>query len=168
MTTIFVTFAFFFLLRLLSLFISIKNEKKLIRLGAVQHGKFVSFLLTLSHISYYFASLYEAYSTNVAYNSYSACGTALMAFAYLVLFYVIYKLKDIWTLKVYIAPNHRIEKSFLFRIVKHPNYFLNIIPELIGVGLLCNAWHTLMFGLPAYSLLLAIRIVQEEHAMKHL
>lgn len=166
MTTIFMIFAIFFVLRLLSLFISIKNEKRLIRMGAVQYGKLVSLLLTLSHICYYISSLYEGYATGAVFNNYSAFGTGLMTFAYLILFYVIYKLRDVWTLKVYIAPNHRIDKSFLFKVVKHPNYFLNIIPELIGLALLCNAWRTLMIGLPFYFILLAIRIVQEERAMK--
>lgn len=85
-----------------------------------------------------------------------------MGFAYAMLFYVIYKLHDVWTVKLYIIPDHRIEKSFLFRTVRHPNYYLNIIPELIGVALLCNAWYTLLIGLPIYACLLAIRIRQEE------
>ena len=91
-----------------------------------------------------------------------------MGFAYAMLFYVIYKLHDVWTVKLYIIPDHRIEKSFLFRTVRHPNYYLNIIPELIGIALLCNAWYTLLIGLPIYACLLAIRIRQEERAMKEL
>lgn len=82
------------------------------------------------------------------------------------LFYVIYALREVWTVKIFIVPNHKIVKSFLFRTVRHPNYFLNVIPEIIGVTLLCNAWKTMMFVLPVYLVILIIRIYQEEKAMK--
>ncbi|GIJ93114.1 hypothetical protein CAPN002_03320 [Capnocytophaga stomatis] len=98
----------------------------------------------------------------------SKIGVALLVFAYLMLFYVIYQLKEIWTLKIYILPNHKINKSFLFKWVKHPNYFLNILPELVGIALLCKAYTTLCVMLPIYAVVLAIRIRQEEAAMKHL
>lgn len=168
MQYIFITFFAFFALRLVSLSFSIRNEKRLIKEGAVQYGKTNSLLLTLAHIAYYFGALYEAYATNAVFNGYSAAGVGVLIFAYCVLFYVIYKLKDIWTVKLYIAPNQRIDRSFLFRTVRHPNYFLNIIPELIGVALLCNAWTTLCIGLPLYLCLLFVRIRQEEKAMKDL
>lgn len=166
MQQILIIFSAFLLLRLVSLSISIKNEKRLKRVGAVQYGKLNSLLLTLAHVAYYFSSLYEAYISGVSFNRYSVIGTVVIAFSYIMLFYVIYKLRDVWTVKLYIAPAHRIETSFLFRVVRHPNYFLNIIPELIGIGLLCNSWYTMMIGLPLYCCLLAVRIVQEEQVMK--
>ncbi|ADV43439.1 isoprenylcysteine carboxyl methyltransferase family protein [Bacteroides helcogenes] len=168
MQNIIFTFVVFFILRLLSLFYSICNEKQILKNGAVQYGKFNSLLLTLAHIAYYFSALYEAYVSGTQFNVFSICGIFVMGFAYIMLFYVIYKLRDIWTVKLYILPGQRIEKSFLFRIVRHPNYYLNIIPELIGVALLCNSWYTLFVGLPVYACLLTIRIRQEERAMKGL
>lgn len=168
MKEIIIIFTSFFILRLTSLYISVTNEKRLKKSGAVQYGKLNSALLTMAHIAYYASCLYEAYVSQASFNAYSKWGVFMMLFSYIVLFYVIYKLKNIWTLKVYIAPNHQIDNSFLFRTIKHPNYFLNIIPELIGVSLLCNAWKTLLFGLPAYGVLLTIRIIQEEKAMQNI
>lgn len=168
MQSIIVAFVVFFSLRLVSLSYSIRNEKRLLKKGAVQYGKFNSLLLTLAHIAFYFTALYEAYASGTDFNTFSLSGLTVMSFAYIMLFYVIYKLKDVWTLKLYIVPEHRIERSFLFRTVRHPNYFLNIIPELIGVALLCNAWTTLCAGLPIYLILLVVRIRQEEQAMKTL
>lgn len=168
MQYIIITFIAFFSLRLISLSYSIRNEKSLLKRGAIQYGKRNSLLLTLAHIVYYFFALYEAYISGTGFNTLSITGVAVMTFAYAMLFYVIYKLRDIWTVKLYIVPNQRIEKSFLFRTVRHPNYYLNIIPELIGVALLCNAWTTLCVGLPIYLSLLIVRILQEEKAMKGL
>lgn len=168
MEYIIITFIFFFALRLVSLSFSIRNEKLLQKKGAKQYGKFNSLLLTLAHIAYYFGALYEAHAKGTDFNAVSITGVSIMAFAYGMLFYIIYKLRDVWTVKLYIVPNQRIERSFLFRTVRHPNYFLNIMPELVGVALLCNAWITLCIGFPLYLCLLIVRIRQEEDAMKEL
>lgn len=168
MMYIFIVFFGFFALRLVSLSFSILNEKRLKKAGAVQYGKTNSLLLTFAHIAYYFGALYEAYRTGATFDVLSWAGVAVLVFAYSVLFYVMYKLRDIWTVKLYIVPGQRIDRSFLFRTVRHPNYFLNIIPELIGIALLCHAWTTLLAGLPLYAILLGIRIRREEVAMKRL
>ncbi|KGI60458.1 isoprenylcysteine carboxyl methyltransferase family protein [Prevotella sp. DNF00663] len=168
MNTIILAFTIFFALRLVSLAYSIYNEKRIVKAGAVQYGKTNSLLLTLAHIAYYFGSLYEAYVGGHTFGTWAWAGVGVMTFAYIMLFYVIYQLRDVWTVKLYIVPNHHIVTSFLFRTVRHPNYLLNIIPELIGVALLCQSWFTLTIGFPLYCCLLAVRIRQEERAMADL
>ncbi|ATA88414.1 hypothetical protein CGC58_00890 [Capnocytophaga stomatis] len=169
MKEVIIIFVCFFVLRLVSLGISIKNEKRIKEMGGIQYGKFNSMLLTFAHVSFYFLCLFEAIrNEHFSLDFTSKIGVALLVFAYLMLFYVIYQLKEIWTLKIYILPNHKINKSFLFKWVKHPNYFLNILPELVGIALLCKAYTTLCVMLPIYAVVLAIRIRQEEAAMKHL
>ena len=166
MGVIITIFSIFFAIRLVTLAFSVVNEKRLRKKGAVQYGRLNSVLLTLLHITFYFSSLFEAYQTSVDFNVISAIGLGLMTFGYLVLFVVIYTLRDIWTLKIYILPNHRLENGWLFRTFRHPNYFLSIIPELVGFALLCNAWFTLLFLGHIYMLVLFVRIRQEERAMK--
>ena len=168
MENIFITFAIFFALRLMTLGYSIRNEKSIKKRGGIEYGKGNSLLLTIAHVAFYGSALYEAYITNASFDTFSYIGITFMLFAYLVLFHVIYKLHDIWTVKVYIVPNHRIERSFLFKHIKHPNYFLNIIPELIGTAFLCHAWRTFVVLFPLYCILLFVRIRQEEKAMHHL
>lgn len=161
-------FVLTFCIRLISLKISIRNEKQLLAAGARQYGGKNSALLATVHIAYYLAALSESHIRGVTFDGISALGTAIVAFALLMLFHVIRTLGDVWTVKIYIHPQHRINRSWLFRHVRHPNYFLNIIPELIGIGLLCHAWTTMMIGLPMYFAVLAIRIHQEQQAMRHL
>ena len=161
-------FIFIFATRLVSLAISVRNEKRLIAAGAKQFGEKNSKLLATAHIIYYFSALAEAYICGTVFDGISAAGTAIAVFALAMLFYVIRALGEIWTLKIYIHPQHQINRSWLFRHVRHPNYFLNIIPELIGVGLLCHAWTTMIVGLPAYLMVLGVRIRQEHEAMRHL
>ena len=100
MQYVIIIFVTFFVLRLFSLYFSIRNEKRLLRCGAIQYGKFNSLLITLAHIAYYFSALYEAYATGIEFEKVSGIGLAIMTFAYLMLFYVVYKLRDIWTVKL--------------------------------------------------------------------
>lgn len=168
MTTIVAFFVIFFAIRLYFLGISIKNEKNLIAKGATQIGEKHSKLLAAAHIVYYFSALVSAIMIGATFNTISAIGVAMVSASLVVLWLIIKQLGEIWTVKIYILPNHEINRSWLFRTFKHPNYFLNIIPELIGIALLCQAWWVLLVGLPIYGILLLIRIRQEETAMKHL
>ena len=67
-------------------------------------------------------------------------------------------LNRLWTVKLLIASDHVLNQSTLFRWVRHPNYFLNIIPELCGLALIMGAWIVLVIGLPCYLLVLRVRI----------
>ena len=156
----------FFVMRLFSLSFSIKNERRLKKEGAVEYGKFNSILMTVLHVLFYVASFSEAIIRHTVADRITLIGIVLFIFGYVILLYVMFQLRDVWTVKLYIAKNHKINKSFLFKYIKHPNYFLNIIPELIGIGLVCKAWYAIMIILPLYAIVLTVRIIQEEKVMK--
>ncbi|NRE16447.1 isoprenylcysteine carboxylmethyltransferase family protein, partial [Enterococcus faecalis] len=58
--------------------------------------------------------------------------------------------------------------NWLFKHIKHPNYFLNIIPELIGVTLVFHAWYTLLILLMPYGICLYLRIREENQLLANL
>ncbi|MDO5091521.1 MAG: isoprenylcysteine carboxyl methyltransferase family protein [Cardiobacteriaceae bacterium] len=157
-----------FALRLVSLAISIRHEKRLIALGAREIGARTSKQLAAIHVLYYVATLAESYWRGSVFDGLSLLGTLILAFALAMLFYVIRELGSIWTVKVYILPDHRLNRSWLFRHVRHPNYYLNILPELVGIALLCHAFAVLLIGLPLYAVILRQRIREEEAAMQPL
>ena len=160
----------FFLLacamRLVSLVKSASNEKKLKKANAVEYGRNNSKVLVLFHVLYYLACLGEAVVLNKSVNTISFFGVGLFVFSMGMLWIVIFSLKDVWTVKLIIAREHRLNSSFIFKFFKHPNYFLNVIPELISIAIICQAWYTLLIGLPLYLIPLTIRIVQEENVMR--
>ncbi|HEX8548152.1 MAG TPA: isoprenylcysteine carboxylmethyltransferase family protein, partial [Cytophagaceae bacterium] len=96
----------------------------------------------------------------------SVTGLIIFAFSMVALFAVIKALGPIWTVKLIISPQQTVVKSFLFSTFRHPNYFLNVIPELIGLALICQSFFTLIIGLPLYLIPLVIRINQEEKIMR--
>ena len=165
-TSVLVIFSIALLIRLLSLFKSISNEKKLKKSGAVEYGKTNSLILALLHTLFYLGAIIEASYRQAQLNCYTIAGAVVFIFSMVILLLVISHLNGIWTVKLIISKEHQVNKSFIFKFFRHPNYFLNIIPELIAIALICQAWYTLFFGLPVYFISLGIRIMQEEKVMK--
>ena len=116
--------------------------------------------------AFYVSCLLDAFLLKKHVNDISFWGLGLFIFSMIILWIVIFSLKGMWTMKLIIAPGQKIMKTFIFRYFRHPNYFLNIIPELVSIALICQAWVTLLIGLPLYFIPLGIRIVQEEKVMK--
>ncbi|UPK72170.1 isoprenylcysteine carboxyl methyltransferase family protein [Chitinophaga filiformis] len=168
-TIILTVFFLTVLLRLISSVISGINERKLKKMGAVEYGKRNSLLLIVAHVLFYLACITEGTMKGAFfYDGISYLGLAVFAAAVVVLYYVIYSLRHIWTLKLIIAPAdyHTINKSALFRLVRHPNYYLSVLPELVGFALLFHAWITLVIGMAIYLVPLLTRIREEEKVMK--
>lgn len=65
MNTVLLILTLFFVLRLFTLFISISNESRLKKEGAIEFGKANSAILTLLHIIFYATSAYEAWLDKV-------------------------------------------------------------------------------------------------------
>ncbi len=138
-------------------------------LGSVEYGKTNSLWLFILHIAYYAACVYESYlQQQSTWNNITIFGLIIYGFSIIALYYVIFRLGKIWTVKLIIGPRgyHVLKACLVFRYVKHPNYFLNVIPELVGIGIIFEAWHVLALLLPIYLIPLFNRIEQEEAVMK--
>ena len=154
-------------LHLVSLSISRRNEQRLIDEGAREYGARTSRLLSVAHVIYYLCALAEAWVRGARFDVLSGIATLFLVFSLMMLFTVIRQLGPLWTVKLYLHPQHTLNRSWLFESFRHPNYFLNIVPEMLGIGLLCHAWATMIIGMPIYTAILATRIQQEEEVMKN-
>jgi isoprenylcysteine carboxyl methyltransferase (ICMT) family protein YpbQ len=157
---------FVFLFRSATLFISIRHEKALKQAGAVEFGAKTSALLALAHVLFMIATTAEGVYRSAPIDKVSILGFALYGISVISMLTVIRLLGPLWTVKLLIARNHSLVLHPLFRIVRHPNYYLNILPELTGFALALHAYATLMIGLPLYLIPLITRIRQEEAAMR--
>lgn len=155
-------------IRLASLAVSKRHEAALRRAGAVEHGALTTRLLALAHVLFYLACLGEGWLRGARFDGLSLAGLVVYLAAIAMLVWIVRLLGPIWTVKVMIAPGHPVNRHWLFRTVRHPNYFLNILPELVGFALIFHALWTLALGLPVYLVILANRIRQEEEAMRAL
>ena len=153
--------------RIVTLIVSIGNERRLKAQGAVEIGATNSAILALAHIAFYAAAIIEGFSSRGhGFDAIAIAGLIIYLFGAGVLIAVIRSLGRFWTVKLIIAADHQLVTNPLFRWVRHPNYFLNLLPELIGFALVLHAFNTLWIGLPLYLIPLIIRIRQEEAAMR--
>ncbi|MGP1530553.1 MAG: isoprenylcysteine carboxyl methyltransferase family protein [Treponema sp.] len=155
-----------FIIRLLFLKISKANEKNILANGGKEYGVKNSKRLTLLHILFYAVCLTESMLKTAAFDRMSMLGCILLVFSMIMLYIVTRLLKGIWTVKLMLVHNHQYNDHWLFRTVKHPNYFLNIAPELIGLALLCHALYTAIIILPFYAVVLYIRIKEENRLLQ--
>lgn len=163
--TIVFIFLLAFSLRITSLMISIKHEKKLKAEGAQEYGQFNTLVLGILHALFYIATFCEGYFKGVQFDFMAKMGSGLLAFSLFTLFYVIYALSPIWTVKLIIAKQHILNTNWLFKYIRHPNYFLNLLPELLGLTLLLHAYFSFLIIFPLYVISLVVRIRQEEKIM---
>ncbi|KGR72343.1 isoprenylcysteine carboxyl methyltransferase family protein [Streptococcus phocae subsp. salmonis] len=150
-----------FAIRLVFLKKSIANEKAILAQGGKEFGVQNTKFLTLLHIMIYAFAVTEALLKQVSFDAISFLGLLLMVFSLVVLYEVTRILGEIWTVKLMLAKDHKYVDHWLFRTVKHPNYFLNIGPELVGIVLLCHAQITAILLFPCYALVIYLRIKEE-------
>jgi isoprenylcysteine carboxyl methyltransferase (ICMT) family protein YpbQ len=153
------------LLRVGSVAVSRRHEKALKAQGAREYGRSTSHLLAAAHTLFYGGAFIEGLWRRTQPTPWTLVGMLLYGLAILALVLVWRELQGLWTVKLIIASDHHLNQSALFRWVRHPNYFLNITPELVGLALIMGAWIVLVIGLPLYLLVLRKRIVQEEQVM---
>ncbi|AKJ27294.1 isoprenylcysteine carboxyl methyltransferase family protein [Caldimonas brevitalea] len=151
--------------RLASLAISKRNESRLRQRGGVEFDPRNTRWLAFAHTLYYLSAALEGWARGTEPTALSLAGVGLWLLSMLALVLVIAELREFWTVKIIIAPTHQLRAGSLYRFFKHPNYLLNIGPELIGFALAMEAWATLVIGLPLYLSILLRRIRVEEAAM---
>ncbi|HCQ8747202.1 isoprenylcysteine carboxylmethyltransferase family protein [Enterococcus entomosocium] len=154
--------------RIRVLLISKRNEQELLESGSKEYGKIVSKLLAILHTLFYFCALFEGIYKKVQFDSIGLIGTLIIGLSFFILIRVIQILGKYWTVKLIFADKHTLNTNWLFKHVKHPNYFLNIIPELIGVSLVFHAWYTLLILLMPYGVCLYLRIREENQLLANL
>lgn len=162
---IFISIACF---RLSVLLISKQNEHKLLKQGGIEYDKNNTKILAILHIVFYFMSFFEGIAKHRQIDPLSIIGIIITLLSYLVLIHVISVLGGYWTVKLISTPNHTIIKKGLFRIVKHPNYLLNIIPELIGVTLMFHSWISCVVLILPYLHFLQTRISMENRLLNEM
>lgn len=101
----------FFCIRLISLKISINHSQQLITNGAIEYGVKNSKFLAITHVLIYVCAGVEALINKDTFSLVNSIGLMILVFAYIMLFIVIKTLGGIWTLKLFILPNHPIIKS---------------------------------------------------------
>jgi len=153
--------------RLWTLHVASTNEKRLKINGAMEYGYGSTLAVWISTGAIYAGALIEGDTLRHAqFDRVAAIGLAIYIFSAMALIWVMRTLGPFWSGKVLIAPGHKLVVHPIFRTIKHPNYFLNMIPELVGFTIMLHAFITLAVGLPLFLISIFFRIRVEEQALK--
>lgn len=154
--------------RLVALAVSLRHEKRLRVEGAREFGRRVSGLFVIAWLGIFAGSLVETAARHTTADGITVLAIAIWLLSMVALLAVIRALGPLWTFKILIAEGHTVVRSGPFRFVKHPNYYFNLLPEVFAIPLAGHAWLTLALGFPVYAIAIAVRIRQEERAMREL
>lgn len=154
------------IIRIYLVFYSKRNEKRLVNDSGMEYDQKISAWLAILHTVFYFSAFFEGMIRKTQFDFLSYIGLFLLIFSFIAIAYVIRVLGNYWTVKLIFMPDHQLNTHFLFKIFKHPNYYLNIIPELIAVTLLFHAWISAIIFLIPYSYCLYRRIKKENALLK--
>jgi isoprenylcysteine carboxyl methyltransferase (ICMT) family protein YpbQ len=109
---------FFFVtmvLRAGSVAVSRRHEKALKAQGASEYGQRTSHLLAAAHTLLYLGALAEGLWRRTQPTRWTLVGLLLYVLSVVAFVLVLRALNRLWTVKVFIAPDHRLNQSALFR-----------------------------------------------------
>ncbi|MDB5288638.1 MAG: isoprenylcysteine carboxyl methyltransferase [Mucilaginibacter sp.] len=160
------TFIFFisFLIiqRLAELYVSSKNEKWLLRNGAIEYGKehypYIVLLHTLFIISLIAEYIWRA--------------DAGANYFFIVLFFVLIIIKVVvistlghyWNTKIYKVPGTRPIATGIYKYIKHPNYII-VICEIAIIPLTFHLYYTAVIFTILNAIMLTVRIKKENEVL---
>ncbi len=151
--------------RLLELWISRRNARRLLLRGAVEEGASHYPVMVLVHTSFLVACPLEVFLLDrpfIPALGYPAL--ALVAATMALRYWVIATLGERWNTRVICLPAKPLVIAGPFRYIKHPNY-VAVVLELLALPLVHTAWITaVLFGI-ANALVLRTRIRVEDAAL---
>ncbi len=155
--------SFLILLRIGELFLSKKNEKWLLKNGAMEYGsKHYPFIVTL-HVLFILSLMFEYFTQQVV--SYSL---RLLCFYFVLLLFKAWTIRSLgkfWNTKIYRIPKILLIKKGPYKIFKHPNYIL-VIAEIIVIPLTFHLYYTAIVFTLLNAIVLFVRMKEENKALK--
>jgi isoprenylcysteine carboxyl methyltransferase (ICMT) family protein YpbQ len=99
-------------IRLVSLYVSHANEKRLREGGAKEYGRANTIALTLAHVAFYLSAIKESIYFNRHINLFTYAGIILFIIAMLTLVLIMLKLGKDWTVKIILPQIKVLSKHY--------------------------------------------------------
>ena len=151
--------------RLLELALSRRNERRLRDRGAVERGREHYPLMVALHVLWLLFTAVEGSRKPDA----RLGRFALAAFVLVqpVRYWAIASLGEHWNTRILVVPGEKLVRKGPYRYVKHPNYVV-VATEVLALPLIFGAWVTTLVFSVLNTVLLSVRIREEERALKAL
>jgi len=160
---IFIIFILFLIFqRLAELYVSSKNEKWLLRNGAVEYGKEHYPFMVAMHTLFIISVIAE----------YIWRDDTIVSYPLIIFFFVLIVIKVIvistlghyWNTKIYKVPGTRPVATGIYKYIKHPNYII-VICEIVIIPLAFGLYYTGVVFTILNAIMLTVRIKKENEIL---
>jgi methyltransferase len=160
---IFIIFILFLVFqRLAELYVSSKNEKWLLKNGAVQYGKVHYPFMVAMHTLFIISVITE----------YIWRDDTIVSYPLIIFFFVLIVIKVIvistlghyWNTKIYKVPGTRPVATGIYKYIKHPNYII-VICEIAVIPLAFGLYYTAVTFSILNAVMLYVRIKKENEVL---
>lgn len=161
---VFILFVLFLLLlRLGELLLARRNERWLLRHGAVEYGRKHYRYIVWLHVLFFVSLILE----------YVCCSTGAYSLPLLVLYFVVLAFKawailslgKFWNTRIYRISGYPLVKKGPYRFLKHPNY-VAVVAEIALIPLIFHLYFTAVVFSLLNAWALSVRIRMENRALE--
>ena len=154
---------FIILLRIGELLLSRRNEKWLLKNGAIEYGSKHYPLMVTLHVLFIISLIFEYVTKQTA--SYSLFFIVLYFFLITFKTWIILSLGKFWNTKIYRITGFPLIKKGIYKYFKHPNY-LAVIAEIAIIPLAFHLYYTAVIFTLLNAIMLFVRIKEENKALR--
>ena len=160
---IFIIFILFLIFqRLAELYVSSKNQKWLLRNGAIEYGKEHYPYMVAMHTLFIISVIAE----------YIWRDDTIVSYPLIILFFLLIVIKVVvistlghyWNTKIYKVPGTRPVATGIYKYIKHPNYII-VICEIVIIPLAFGLYYTAIAFTILNALMLTVRIKKENEVL---
>lgn len=154
--------SFIILLRISELILSKSNEKWLLQNGAIEFGQHHYVYIVALHVFFIISLIIEYSTTQVR-----ELNVYLLVTYFIILSlkaWVILSLGKFWNTKIFHIPSYPLIKKGPYNFIKHPNYLI-VISEIAIIPLIFNLYYTAIIFTFLNSIMLYVRIKEENKAL---
>jgi methyltransferase len=153
--------------RLLELFYSRRNERRLRARGAIERGAGHYPAIVVLHTLWLLSTLVEGIVRGPEIPGWWPLPLAAFLLVQPLRYWAIYSLGMNWNTRVLVLPGSKLVRSGPYRYFPHPNYVV-VVVEILTFPLIFGDWITAMVFSLLNAALLYVRIRTEDRALKEL
>jgi methyltransferase len=153
--------------RLLELFYSLRNERKLRARGAVERGRGHYPVIVAVHTLWLASTLVEGLQRGPEIPAWWPLPLAAFLLVQPLRYWAILSLGTNWNTRVLVVPGGKLVRRGPYRYFPHPNYVV-VAVEVLTFPLIFGAWTTAIVFSLLNAALLYVRIKTENRALKEL
>lgn len=160
--TFYIFIAFLICQRLSELYVSSRNEKWLLKHGAVEYGRDHYPYMVAMHTLFIISLIVEYNLRDEVFANYYLI--ALFVLLCCLKAMIVANLGVYWTTRIYRVPGTPLVATGIYKYIKHPNYIIVVI-EVAAIPLAFGLYYTCVVFSLLNAVMLTVRIKKENEAL---